>query len=58
MNQQPFEEESLVQIEIEGAFDCHFCGEQVGKAIYLPNHSVLTWMCEKGHKSFIEKFRL
>jgi hypothetical protein len=46
------------KIEVEGAFMCQNCDENVEKAFYLSQDRVLTWKCSLGHISYIEKFNL
>ena len=51
-------EEKPNQVEFEGTYNCSTCNERVYRAIYLPDLQILTWKCENGHKSYIEKFVL
>ena len=52
------QEEPLEQMTVEGSFICQVCGALVDKGVYLPHNQILTWKCEDGHKSFIEKFKI
>lgn len=47
-----------VGMKTAGTFICQFCGAFVLEGRYFPTDSVLTYKCEEGHLSFIEKFSI
>lgn len=46
--------------EVGGSFECQHgdCEECVHDAKYFHVAKILVWKCSRGHKSFIEDFRL
>lgn len=46
------------QMPFAGTYQCHTCDEIVDDAVFLPDLAILTWKCSKGHKSFIENFKV
>lgn len=45
-------------IQIDGAFGCQTCYEQVDEAEYFPVEKILKWKCSESHISYIEEFIL
>lgn len=44
--------------KIDGNYMCQHCYQMVNEGTYFPGEGVLEYVCEEGHKSFIEKFFL
>ena len=53
--EQPIE---MTKVEIEGSFQCQFCGLIVDTATYVPEAKALTWKCPEQHISYIEEFSI
>lgn len=45
-------------IEVDLSGNCTICFEDVDTAMYFPEHMVLEYVCENGHKNYLEEFRL
>lgn len=43
---------------IAGTYICQFCGDFVLEGKYFPTDAVLSYKCDQGHLSIVEKFRM
>jgi len=41
-----------------GSYYCQTCFEEVEEGEYFPTESLLVWVCDKGHKSWLEGFSI
>lgn len=55
---QPTGEEKPQGRKIGGNYRCQFCNLHCSSATYFPSDSVLKYVCDEGHVSFIEGFKL
>lgn len=56
--ESPLGDDAPVGMMIAGTFICQFCGEFVLEGKYFPTDSVLSYKCDQGHLSLVEKFRM